>query len=164
MYQPYPGGDSAPQTPGRRPVPPAVRNAIRLMYAGAATSVLSIVIILAAGISKDRIHQAAPKLTPSQVNSVHSVLIASVVLTGVIGTGLWLLNAWGCSRGANWARILGTVFFGINTLSVFAGLSRQEPALDRLYPFLPWLIGAGAVYFLWQRESSEFFTNKPPAA
>jgi hypothetical protein len=137
--------------------------AIRLMYVGAATSVLSVVIILAAGISKSAIHSAAPKLTTSQINSVHTALIASVILTGVIGTGLWVLNAWGSSRGANWARIVGTVFFGINTLSVFVGLARQEPVLDRLYPFLPWLIGLGAVYFLWQRESSEFFSRKPVA-
>jgi hypothetical protein len=160
MYQPYPGGGSAPQPAQRPTAPRPVKIAVRLMYAGAATSVLSIVLLLAVGVSKAKIHQADPSLTPAQVNSAHTAIIAIAILEGLIGAGLWLLNAWGCNRGASWARILGSVLCGIFTLLVLLGVARSGPVVSKVFDLIPWLIGVAAVYFLWQRESSAYFN--PP--
>ena len=46
MYQPYPGSAQMPER--KRPDPPApVRNAVKVMYAGAVTSIIAIAVGLA---------------------------------------------------------------------------------------------------------------------
>ena len=42
MYQPYPGSDTQLPEPQRPPAPPSVLNAVKVMYVGAATSLLGI--------------------------------------------------------------------------------------------------------------------------
>jgi hypothetical protein len=158
MYQPYRGGDSA--APAERPpMPPSVRNAVRLMYAGAAASLVGVIIGLATGVSKSAIHNAAPKLTPSQVNSAANVALVSVIVGGLIGVALWFVIARLCARGSNAARITGTVFFGIDTLSFLIGMTRPGVATVKIYPLVVWLIGLGAVIYLWRRDSSNFFST-----
>jgi len=44
MYQPYPTGAKMPVTP-RPPVPRSVANAVKVMYVGALTNILGIVIV-----------------------------------------------------------------------------------------------------------------------
>jgi hypothetical protein len=128
------------------------------MYAGAAASLVGAIIGLTMGVSKTAIHNAAPNLTPAQVNTARGVAIAFIVVVGLIGVALWLVIARGVMRGRNWARITGTVFFGLDTLSLLLGLRRPEAALVKAYPVLVWLIGLGAVIYLWQRESSRYLT------
>ncbi|HEX2823041.1 MAG TPA: hypothetical protein VHO07_23185 [Streptosporangiaceae bacterium] len=41
MYQPYPGSTDIPETQ-RPPAPPSVLNAVKVMYVGAATSIIGI--------------------------------------------------------------------------------------------------------------------------
>ena len=67
--------------------------------------------------------------------------------------------AQSCRAGKGWARVVSTVFFGIDTLSVLAGLvgSTGGGGLTRIYAVLVWVIGLVAIIFLWQRSSSEFF-------
>jgi len=43
MYQPYPGSDTQLPPAQRSPAPASVRNAVTVMYAGAAASLLGIV-------------------------------------------------------------------------------------------------------------------------
>ncbi len=45
MYQPYPGGAQMPEVQ-RPPAPGSVRNAVKLMYAGAVASLIGIAIDL----------------------------------------------------------------------------------------------------------------------
>ena len=61
-------------------------------------------------------------------------------------------------RGANWARIVATVFFAVDTLSLLAGFARPGALLSRLVGLLVWLIGLGAILLLWRRQSSEYFS------
>ena len=60
-------------------------------------------------------------------------------------------------QGRNWARIVSTVLFGLATLDLFGVLSQPKTVLGLVFPVLTWLIGAGAVFFLWRPESSAFF-------
>jgi hypothetical protein len=86
---------------------------------------------------------------------VAAVVVA--IVFGLIGVGLWLWMAWANKAGKNWARITATVFFGLDTLSVLAGLRQAEPALSRVFSLLVWLAGLGAVVLLWQKVSSAYF-------
>jgi uncharacterized membrane protein (DUF2068 family) len=158
MYQPYPSGRQ-PTEPIERPQPPSsVLMAVRFMYAGAAVSAISLVISLATvGNLRASLHRAAPKLTPSQLHSAEIVLVSFSVISALIGVGLWIWMARMNRAGKNWARIAGTVLFGLETLLLVLGLGRAGAAAGSLFAILPWLIGLGAVVFLWRRDSTEYF-------
>src|SRR6516164_6340813 len=152
MYQPYPSTDK-PVEPERPQAPQSVLNAVKLMYAGAAVSTVSLIISLVSiGGTKDAIRKAKPSLTAAQVNQLNTFIIALAVVSGVIGVALWLWMAQKNGQGRSWARILSTVLFGLATLDLFGVVSQPKTVLGLIFPVLTWLVGAGAVYFLWQRE------------
>ena len=162
MYEPYPTS-AKPVEPERPPAPPSVLNAVKLMYAGAALSTVSLIISLAdISGTKDAIKKAKPSLTAAQVNQLNTFIITLAIVSGVIGIALWLWMARANGQGRNWARILSTVLFGLATLDLFGVLSQPKTLLGLIFPLLTWLIGAGAVFFLWRGESSEFFKPRRP--
>jgi small-conductance mechanosensitive channel len=157
MYQPYPSTDR-PVEPDKPPAPQSVLNAVKLMYAGAAVSAVSLIISLATiSGTKDAIKKAKPSLTATQVNQLNTFIIALAVVSGVIGVALWLWMARKNGEGKSWARILSTVLFALATLDLFGVVSQPKTVLGLVFPVLTWLIGLGAVVFLWRRESTEFF-------
>jgi len=154
---PYPD-ERAP----RGPLPDSVRNAIGLMYAGAAyTLVYAIGVIIVAGaiISKH------PDATASGHVTVGGV-VALTVLLSAIEIALWLGIARACRNGKSWARVTGTVLFGLHTLGFLGVLVNSHPGigLTKVLTTLSWLIACGAVVFLWQRPSSAFFATAPAPA
>ncbi len=157
MYQPYPSSGK-PVEPERPAAPPAVLNAVKLMYAGAAVSTVSLVISLV-NISgtKAAIRKARPTLTIAQVNQLNTFIITLAVVSGVIGVGLWLWMAKANGQGRNWARILSSVLFLLATLDLFGVFSQPKTLLGLVFPVLTWLVGAGAVFLLWRPESTAFF-------
>jgi hypothetical protein len=157
MYQPYPSTDR-PVEPDKPPAPQSVLNAVKLMYAGAAVSAVSLIISLATiGGTKDAIKKAKPSLTATQVDQLNTFIIALAVVSGVIGVALWLWMARKNGEGKSWARILSTVLFALATLDLFGVISQPKTVLGLVFPVLTWLIGLGAIVFLWRRESTEFF-------
>jgi hypothetical protein len=159
MYQPYPGGTELPEV-RPRPTPPSVRTAVKLMYGGADASLIGIVIDLTTlSATKTVVDKHSPDLTAAQVNGLQHTLVAGWVVGGLVGAGLWVFVAHACRSGKNWARITGTLFFAIATADVFANLAVPEAALVKIYWFVIWLIGLGAVVFLWRASSSAFFTG-----
>lgn len=157
MYQPYPGGGGMPERP--RPEPPAsVRQAVWFMYAGAAASLISMIIGLTTlGSTRSVLAKRSPGFTASQLDAAQHALLIGVIVGGIISIGLWIFIAQACRAGKNWARITGTVFFGIATLDVFGTLTAPFATAVRLFPIVSWLIGFGAVVLLWQSSSSAFF-------
>ena len=157
MYQPYPS-TGKPVEPERPAAPPSVLNAVKLMYAGAAVSTVSLVVSLVdISGTKTAIRKARPTLTVAQVNQLNTFIITLAIVSGVIGVGLWLWMAKANGQGRNWARILSSVLFGLATLDMFGVLSQPKTLLGLVFPVLTWLIGLGAVILLWRRDSSEFF-------
>jgi hypothetical protein len=66
--------------------------------------------------------------------------------------------AQSCRAGKGWARVVSSVFFGIDTVSVLAGTAAaQGGGLSRIYGILVWVIGLIAIILLWQRSSSDYF-------
>jgi hypothetical protein len=157
MYQPYPSSGK-PVEPERPSAPPSVLNAVKLMYAGAAVSTVSLVISLVdISGTKTAIRKARPSLTAAQVNQLNTFIITLAVVSGVIGVALWLWMAKANGQGRSWARILSSVLFGLATLDMFGVLSQPKTLLGLVFPVLTWLIGLGAVILLWRKDSSEFF-------
>src|ERR1700721_574662 len=87
-YQPFHGGSQVPDQRG--PAPKSVINAVRLMYAGAATGgVAAIVGLTAIGSLRTALKdQTNPGLTTSQVNLAVDFFIGGVIVVGLVGIGL----------------------------------------------------------------------------
>jgi len=79
------------------------------------------------------------------------------ILVGIIAIALWLWMARANQAGRNWARITGTVFFGLNTLFLLLSLVRPHASLALIFNILVWLVGLGAVIMLWRKESAPYF-------
>lgn len=155
----YPGeAGSATNLPSGPAAPPSVMNAVRLMYLGAILSAIGLVLGLATASGlRATIHKANPKLTPSQLTTAVHVIVASGIVAGLIGVGVWIWMAVANRRGRNWARITGTVFFGLDTLTLILAFTRTSGTANVVAAIVIWAAGLGAVYFLWQRDSSAYF-------
>jgi hypothetical protein len=129
------------------------------MYAGAAASLIGIIIALTTLSSvKSQIISKNPSFTTTQVNNAEHFAIGILIASGLIGAALWLWMAQSSKAGKNWARIVSTVLFAIQTINVVAGASAiSSGGASRIYSIVIWLIGLGAIIFLWQRSSTEYF-------
>jgi hypothetical protein len=157
MYQPYPSGGNSVELE-RPPAPTSILNAVKLMYAGAAVSTVSLVISLVSiGGTKSAIRKARPSLTVAQVNQLNTFIISLAIVSGVVGVALWLWMARANGQGRNWARILSTVLFFLATLDLFGVFSQPKTLLGLIFPVLTWLIGLATIILLWQRQSTAYY-------
>jgi len=158
MYQPYPSSGQAPE-PVRQGPPASVVMAVRLMFAGAVVSALSLIVgLVTIGNLRDSLHKAQPSLTPAQLHNLQTVVVVGSIFIGLISIGLWVWLALMSKAGKSWARIVATVLFGLDTLLLLLGVARAGAAAGTLVSILTWLIGLGAIVFLWRRDASEYFT------
>jgi hypothetical protein len=157
MVQRYPSSGK-PVEPERPPAPPSVVNAVKLMYAGAAVTTVSLVISLVnLSGTKAAIKKAKPTWTAAQVNSFDRFIIITAVISGLIGIALWLWMARANGQGRSWARVVSTVLFVLATVDLLGVFSEPKTAIGLVFPLLTWLVGLGAVVLLWRRDSTEFF-------
>src|SRR6516225_4555172 len=160
MYQPYPSSGQVPE-PVRPGPPSSVVTAVRLMYAGAVVSALSLVVGLVTISSlRNSLHKADPSITSTQLHNLQTVVVVGSVVIGLISIGLWLWMAVTNKTGKSWARIVATVLFGLDTLFLLLGVARAGAAAGTLVSILTWLIGGGAVILLWRKDSSEYFAEQ----
>ncbi|HEV2937428.1 MAG TPA: hypothetical protein VGY96_30275 [Streptosporangiaceae bacterium] len=158
MVQRYPTSGKSFIEVQRPPAPSSVLNAVKLMYAGAAVSTVSLVISLTdISGTKAAIKKARPNLTATQVSQLNTFIITLAVVSGVLGIALWLWMSWANGQGKNWARIVSTVLFGLATLDLIGVFSQPKTVLGLVFPVLIWLVGLGAVFLLWRPDSSVFF-------
>ena len=159
MYQRFPGDaqSSVPSPAGN--APQSVRRAAQVMYGGVATSLIGIVIDLTTlSSARSAIIKHSPNLTTAQVNTAVHVEIGVFIAGGLISAALWLWMAQSCLAGKGWARIVSTVFFGIETVGVlFGGASTLGAGAARLYSIVVWVVGLIAIILLWRRSSSDYF-------
>lgn len=164
-YPQYPGPAGMPAKP---PIPKTVQNAFYLMLAGAALQLLSGIAALGS-VSKirDTIRSQHPDYTSTQVDSAVRIGETFAIVLVLIGIGLWVWMAFANRAGKNWARITGTVFFGLDSLSLVIGLaasSTNTVSTTKASPFsvivgiLVWLAGLAAVIMLWNKQSSAYFS------
>jgi hypothetical protein len=173
-YQSYPtvpGGNqmAAPQGPK----PSTLRNAVLLMWAGAGLALLGTITSLAfSGRIRAAVTKAALKanltragkgkapLTLAQIHTLASATVAIIAVVLIIGVLLWVWMAWANNRGSNWARMVGTVLFALNTISLILSLGRAS--LTIIFVALGWLAGLVATVLLWQRPTSDYISARRP--
>jgi hypothetical protein len=182
MSQPYPSSGQR-AGPGRPAAPAPVRTAVKLMYAGAAVSAVTVIIALALiPAVQAALGKANPGLTAAQARDVNTLItLAMVAGLAVIAAWLWMARATG--RGKNWARIVCTVLFGLATLELirvgprylggylahFAVGGHVYPVIHSVFgatvlglivPVLLWLTGLAVVWLLWRPACGAFFHGR----
>ena len=157
MYQPYPTEAKLPE-PQRPPAPPSVRSAVKVMYVGAATSLLGIVIdIVTGGRHQDRDREAlpAPVGQPDQLKSARAG--GGVHRRGRDRRGRVDRLGPGLPAGDNWGRITGTVLFALSTVDTIGGLAAPVAGTVKVWALVVWLVALTAIVFLWRRSSTAYF-------
>lgn len=135
-------------------IPPSLQRAVGAMYLGAGIKAVAAVLIIATG--------------------VNAAFGAGGFIGGFAGVGLWLWMAAMNKAGKNWARVTGTVFFGIACLGLLADLfvlsaanSDDTITLNGTVYFIVlldavnWVAGLYAVIMMWQKTSSAFYNPQP---
>jgi len=132
--------------------------AVRLMYAGTVVSALSLIVgLVTIGGLRDSLHKSQPTLTPTQLHNLQTVVVVGSVFIGLVSIGLWVWMALMNKAGKPWARIVASVLFGLDTIFLLLGVARAGAAAGTLVSILTWLIGLGAVVYLWRKDSSAYF-------
>jgi hypothetical protein len=164
MYENYPStgaGGQLPETPTGGQPPRSVQTAVRLMYAGAIISGISFILgLVTIGSVRHTLEKDYPSYSATKISTLVNAEIAIVVVAGIIGVGLWLWMAWANKRGKNWARITGTVFFGLYTLDLVFVAARSASGISTVFAIVTWLVGLGATIMLWRRDSTAYFKGQ----
>ena len=160
MYQPYPASGQ-PQEPQRVQPPRSVQNAVKLMYAGAVLSLIGLILNLTTvGSLKSAIKARFPNYTAAQLHAAESVAVSSAIAGGLIAIGLWLLMARANGKGRNWARIVSSGLFAVNTLDMIPSVARPHAVTGLIFALAVWLVGLGAIVLIWSKESGPFYSRQ----
>lgn len=153
-------GQAAP-APATPPAPLAL--AVKLMYAGAALSVISILLgFLQKDSMRGQVVDASPKLSPSEIDTAINVALVFATVVGLIGAGLWVLNAVFNARGAKWARVLATVLGGLAVVFTLIGFSQPAPTISRVLSIIQLVLAAAILFLIWRPESSRYYEARNP--
>ena len=141
-----------------RPAPPrSIKIAMWLMYAGAALTgiglILSVITIL---LGRAALKVSHPHATAAELQATLNFQIIVSVFSGLIEIVVWLLVARANRGGMKWARTVAGGLFAVSTWYLVTHL-RGDSVANLVYTVLTWLVGLGAIIFLWRRESSAYF-------
>ena len=147
--------------------PRPVRNAIRLMWAGAVLTLADVVTVLVTlgGVRSAALHDLAARQWPTVMLTQVGFWLASAP----IGAGVWLWLAWANGRGYHWARPAFVAFFCVLTTAVFFGLGEGtgEDALpytlaDLIATTVLWLVGVVAALLIFSETASPYYQRRAP--
>ena len=62
-------------------------------------------------------------------------------------------------RGRSWARVIAAVLFGFNTLGLLSTVIRPAAIGTKIFDVLVWLVGLGAIVYLWRPDASEYYAR-----
>lgn len=151
------------------PMPATVRRAFVLMLVGAGLEVVNVATSFVFQHQvDDKINQA---ILSGQQTVNNSATIAGGAFGAILGVGLWIWMAFANRAGHNWARITGTVFFGVSCLGLLVDIAAFHLIDEWLggvvvvmvaEALVSWLVGLATVILLWRGQSSAYFQPRPP--
>ncbi len=153
----FPGAGGEVPKPAGKPEPPSsIVNAVRLMFVGAALSV--IIIIFSVGSTdevREQLAEGDSGLTGDELDAGVAIWVGLWVVFGLISVGLWIWMALANKRGLSWARIVATVLGGLNILIMLLGLTQASgiSAVSLIMIALAGLI----IWLLFRPESSQYY-------
>ena len=171
QYPAAPGYQNAPQisggfaAPGADVAPPkSILNAVKLMYVGAAMSLLGIVLaFVQKGETRDLLRERLEKDGKSldDLDSMVNAGMAVAVVSGLIAVALWIVMAKTNEAGKSWARIVATVLGALAILS-FLGSFAQGTAtpLGVVVSLISLVLAVAILILLWHKDSSAYYAAK----
>jgi hypothetical protein len=171
VFAQYPGPADMPPKP---PVPQTVLRAHYCILAGGVLSILGIIVALTeTGSIRGALENSDPTASTTTVNSLMTATLVLAVVLGLIELGLWVWMAFATKAGKNWARVLSTVFFGLNAASTLFGtlayvatssnssssttFASSDTALGQVAAWLEFGAGLAAIILLWNKASTAYF-------
>jgi hypothetical protein len=163
--QPAAQPPSFPTVPGQndfpvmqRPEPPSnIRNAVKLMYVGAALAAMGVLFLLFnLGSLREEIAQQDPGLTSEEVDAFYTMTVGSGLVLGLIAVGLWIWMAETNKRGLGWARIVATVLGGLNILVTLLMLGVTS-GVDLILSLVSIVLAAAILWLLYRPDSSAYY-------
>ncbi|WP_028047267.1 hypothetical protein [Cellulomonas sp. URHE0023] len=137
--------------------PSSVTRAVQLMYAGAALSLIGIVVAWATKNQlRDTLAESSPSLTPADVDTAVTIALVSATVVGLIAVGLWLWMAAANGAGKSWARIVATVLGGLGVVSTLFSL-RSATGTSIALNLLSLVLAVAILVLLWLPASSAYF-------
>lgn len=175
MFKSFTAGDtrsgSGDGKPGSgRPAPLPLLRAARLMYAGAAATVVyAIFVVVAQLVTKNEVislYRSQAHGKPASVSQLNGQFVGGVVtesLLFLVIAGLWVAMARLNLSGRGWARIASSALFILWTLSTYGTIGETAAdailIVNTILTLAIWAIGLGAVFLIWRPESGEFFKD-----
>ena len=159
----------APQAPATaappahgRPVPPrSMISAVRLMYAGSVLAAFSILTAVATTPAlKALIRQQYPAAGYGALSAAATATLSVTIAGALISAGVWLIMARRTRRGRPGVRMLSTILFVIDSLTV---LSTHTHGLltpsTWVMSVAEWAVGLAVIVLLWDRRSTAYFAD-----
>lgn len=172
-YPTYPGtGGDYPTYPGTAgagpdvPQPSSIRTAVRLMIAGAALSLISLVISVATlGSLKDDIRDELikddPNVSQSTIDAAYGIAIGFAVVLGAVGVLLWLWMAWKNGQGRSWARVVATVVGALSMVfTLLSLLTASAEPIAVVFSAITLVLAVVILALLWRKDASDFYAAR----
>ena len=149
---------------GKSRPPREVRDAVRLMCAGAVLTLASVVIVL---VTLGGVRSAAAyDITARQWPFVMLTQVGFWLVSAPAGAGLWLWLAWANGRGYHWARPAFVAFFGVLTVVPLLGLGGDALLYtwpDVIAAAVLWLAGLMAALLIFSETASPYYQRRVAA-
>jgi len=160
---------AAPQPPATvpppvhgRPVPPrSMVTAVRLMYAGSALAAFSILTAVATTPAlRALIRQQYPAAGYGAQSAAATATLSVTIAGALISAGVWLVMARRTRRGRPGVRVLGTILFVIDSLTVLSTHSHGLLTPSTwIISVAEWAVGLAVIVLLWDRRSTAYFAD-----
>jgi hypothetical protein len=144
------------------PQPPSIRLAVRLMWVGAALGLIGLLTtVTRTDAIRDAVEDSDSSLSESEIDTAVGVGIAFAVVVGLVGVGLWLWMAWANGQGKSWARVVATVFGGLNAAFTLLGFTRPEAtAVSNLVALVGLALAVVILVLLYRPDASRYYDIK----
>lgn len=151
------------QAPPAPTQPPSIALAVKLMWAGAAVSLVGLVVAFARlGSMKDdiadQLRKDDPSVSQSTIDAAYTLGIVFAIVIGGVGVLMWAWMAWKNGQGRSWARVVATVLGGLNvvfTLIGFAGQNTESTSI--IFSLITLALAVVILILLWKKESTAFY-------
>lgn len=139
--------------------PPSILTAVRLMYVGAALSLLGVLLTFTqTDAIRDAVEDSDDTLTASEIDTLVNVSIASAVIAGLVGVGLWVWMAVKNGQGRSWARVVATVLGALNIVfTLFSLAGGTATPLTLVSSVVSLVLAAVILYLLYRPDSTRFY-------
>lgn len=143
--------------------PRTVQVAIRLMYAGLAVQVATLITLV---VTASQVRRAVARRYPGAAAAQHLVNVHLLIdyASVAVGIAVWLALTWALVRGRARARFTVAADLGAMSLGLLSGIAQGSltfaPA-DVVASAAAWLIALAATVFLFAAASSRYYHPGP---